>query len=292
VVTVVPLGLPGEPIELKARAMGSSVTLTWVPPPSDGGTPITGYLLFRGPSPLDLILVAELGDIDTFADVDVEEGDRYHYAIVAVNAVGQGSPSEPVAVTVSIEQMAAPDGLPAWVIFAGIGALIIGLAAAASTEVGKYQMSLWALPLLARLNKEGVLDNKNRYYILGIIIDNPGIHYNAIIQEFEVPMGVATHHLSVLEKENYIRSVRDGRLKCFYSAHTRIPEKPSKTPEEVRGAIVELVKRRSGISQLEVMEELGIDRDSASYYLRELVKDGTMANSKEGRYTVYRVKER
>ncbi len=94
-------------------------------------------------------------------------------------------------------------------------------------------------------------------------------------------------NLNVLE---FIKSVRDGRLKRFYSTDARVPDNPSKTPEEVRGAIVELVKKRSGISQLEVMEELGIDRDSASYYLRELVKDGTMANSKEGKYTVYRVK--
>jgi predicted transcriptional regulator len=38
------------------------------------------------------------------------------------------------------------------------------------------------------------------------------------------------------------------------------------------------------------MEELGLSRDAASYYLRELVKEGRLKAGKEGKYTVYHVR--
>ena len=94
----------------------------------------------------------------------------------------------------------------------------------------------------------------------------------------------------MLEKEHYIRSVRDGRLKRFYLAGTQIPENLRMTPEEMREAVVELVARRPGISQKEVIDELGIDRDTVGYHLRELVAQGRLEDSKQGKYTVYRVK--
>ena len=46
-------------------------------------------------------------------------------------------------------------------------------------------------------------------------------------------------------------------------------------------------RERPEISQKRIINELGIDRDSVGYFLRELVKDGTLEDSKEGRFTVY-----
>ncbi|NIP33490.1 MAG: winged helix-turn-helix transcriptional regulator, partial [Thermoplasmata archaeon] len=54
--------------------------------------------------------------------------------------------------------------------------------------------------------------------------------------------------------------------------------------------ILNIVGGRPGINQLEVMEELGLDRTGASYYLRELVKEGRLKAGKEGWYTVYSVR--
>lgn len=94
----------------------------------------------------------------------------------------------------------------------------------------------------------------------------------------------------MLERESFIRSVRDGKLKRFYSVHTKVPEDIGASPEEMREMIVELVRGRPGINQLEVMEELGLTRDAASYYLRDLVKEGSLKAGREGKYTVYTIK--
>ena len=166
--------------------------------------------------------------------------------------------------------------------------VILGLTAYAATEPGKYSLGLLSAPLFTKT--KDVMDNKTRLALHGVIVERPGIHYSAIREEFGLANGAAAYHLNVLERESFIRSVRDGKLKRFYSAHVKVPEDMGRTPEATREAIVELVRERPGINQLEVMEELGLDRASASYYLRELVKEGRLKAGKQGWYTVYSIK--
>ena len=167
---------------------------------------------------------------------------------------------------------------------------ILGLAVAFSTEPGKYWLGLVGAPLFVKTQE--VLDNKTRHALLGIIVKDPGIHYSAIKEEFGLANGAAAHHLYVLERESFIRSVRDGKLKRFYQTDVKVPDDVGMSPEETRGAIVELVRERPGISQLEIMEELELERNEASYYLRNLVKEDRLKAGKEGRFTVYMVNGR
>jgi DNA-binding MarR family transcriptional regulator len=175
--------------------------------------------------------------------------------------------------------------LPIIVILALLGVI---LAAAVSTEPGKYRWGLMFAPML--IKKDDVLDNKTRYALHGIIVERPGIHYSAIKEEFGLSNGVAAYHLDVLEREEFIRSVRDGRLKRFYSHDTKVPKNPEMTPEQTREAIIQLVREQPGISQQRIINELGIERPSAGYFLRELVKEGQLKAEKQGLYTMYRVK--
>jgi predicted transcriptional regulator len=145
--------------------------------------------------------------------------------------------------------------------------------------------------IFSRLAKDEVMDNKTRYLMHGMIIENPGIHYSALMEEFELSNGVTAYHLDVLERESFVRSKRDGRRKRFYSRHAKVPKDQLQDPEEVKEAIVELVRGRPGIAQMEVMEELGIGRRAAGYHLQELVKEGKLQDSKKGKYTIYHPRE-
>ncbi|NIP34475.1 MAG: winged helix-turn-helix transcriptional regulator, partial [Thermoplasmata archaeon] len=115
----------------------------------------------------------------------------------------------------------------------------------------------------------------------------PGIHYQAIMKEFGLKNGVAAYHLDVLEREDYIRSVRDGRLKRFYSTDTKVPKDQRSTPEEVREEILQVVSEQPGISQKRIVNELGIDGETVRYHLRVLVEQGELRTGKEGRHAVY-----
>jgi predicted transcriptional regulator len=219
-------------------------------------------------------------------------------AHVITLTVGDGEFERSATVTVTIvpvESVVPPpppkddEGLGLWVpLVVVLVAVGLVLAAAVSTEPGKYRWGLMMAPLL--IKKDEVLDNKTRYALHGIITEKPGIHYSAIKDEFGLSNGEAAYHLDVLERENFIRSVRDGRLKRFYSSRTKVPKDRRMTPEEIRETILEVVKENPDISQMELIEELGVDRDTVGYHLRELVKEDQLEADKQWRYTVYRVR--
>jgi predicted transcriptional regulator len=212
--------------------------------------------------------------------------------------VGDGEFEKRVTITLIVEPLesiAPPPGSPedegialGIPVFFLIVLIVIGIAVGVSTEPGKYRLGLMFAPLVVR--RKEVLDNKTRYALHGIIAERPGIHYSAIKDEFGLSNGAAAYHLDVLERERFIRSVRDGRLKRFYSARTKVTKDQRMTPEEIRVTIMGVVRERPGISQMELIEELGVDRDTVGYHLREMVKEGLLKTDKQWRYTTYRIK--
>jgi predicted transcriptional regulator len=161
-----------------------------------------------------------------------------------------------------------------------------------SVESFRYTILVALIPLYARVRKEKVLDNRARYLLHGIIIDNPGIHYRALLREFGLSNGITTYHLDVLEREGFVRSVRDGRLRRFYSVNVKVPQDRKLTPKQLSSRISSLVAGRPGISQKQVIEELGLPRRTVGYHLRELVSSGELHASRKGRNTVYRIRPR
>lgn len=90
-----------------------SIHLSWSAPP-DGGSPITGYRIYRGTSTDAATLYATLGAVDAFDDTAVVEGTSYVYRITALNAFGEGPPSEEIAASLPSSGEAVVDpGVPA-----------------------------------------------------------------------------------------------------------------------------------------------------------------------------------
>jgi hypothetical protein len=97
-VTATPLApkfAPSEPRDLEIRTHGTKGVLTWNASLYDGGTPVTGYLVMRGSSPDDLETIADVGNIHSFIDPDIEVGVGYFYSVKAMNDAGQGGAHEP-----------------------------------------------------------------------------------------------------------------------------------------------------------------------------------------------------
>jgi predicted transcriptional regulator len=163
--------------------------------------------------------------------------------------------------------------------------VIVGVAM--TFEFTKYALVLMLLPLYARIKKHEVLDNKTRLAIHGLVVENPGMHYNEIIREFDLTNGVAAYHLDVLEREGFVRSIRDGTLRRFYSSSTKVPGDHKATPDQTRERILEMVTANPGINQKSIVDELGIGRTLVGYHLKTLIDEGYIEAHKQGRFTVY-----
>ena len=96
-VSVTPTTLPGKPT-LLATAGKSQVKLSWTTP-ANGGTPITGYAVYRGTAAGAAALVQTLSNGTTYVDTDVQPKTTYFYAVAAINRNGAGARSTEVSAT-------------------------------------------------------------------------------------------------------------------------------------------------------------------------------------------------
>jgi titin len=110
VVPGTPIGLPGPPSDLIVSAGDGKVILNWDAPDDDGGSPVTVYVVLRGPSPFNLHEIAQLGEVLIYVDTDVENAKTYYYAIAAVNEAGKSAFSKVVEATPTL--VAVEPGVP------------------------------------------------------------------------------------------------------------------------------------------------------------------------------------
>jgi fibronectin type 3 domain-containing protein len=90
---------PSAPQTLVATAGDGYVNLSWNPPSSNGGAPITNYRIYRGTTSGGEVLLTTIGNVRTYNDINVISDQTYFYKVSAVNSAGEGSQSNEVHVT-------------------------------------------------------------------------------------------------------------------------------------------------------------------------------------------------
>jgi subtilase family serine protease len=96
--------VPSAPQNLAAKGGNAQISLTWNPSASNGGSPITNYKLYRSTSSGAETLLTTLGNVNSYTDGGLTNGQTYYYTVTAVNSVGQSPASN--------EASAAPQQTP------------------------------------------------------------------------------------------------------------------------------------------------------------------------------------
>jgi predicted transcriptional regulator len=131
--------------------------------------------------------------------------------------------------------------------------------------------------------------------ITGFLASNEGLHFSAIADAFDMGNNQAAHHLSILEKEQYIWSKRDGRKLRFYTtainSHSRdgLP-RPADLPsaESVPARILSDIEAQEqgflvGASQRQIAGRVGASQQLISHHLKSLERLGWVIRTGRGR---------
>ena len=74
-----------------------------------------------------------------------------------------------------------------------------------------------------RLTMDEVLENKNRNKIIECILEDPGIHYNALLRNTELSPGNLAWHLDILETYKIIGKKRVGKYLVYFPYYQKNP---------------------------------------------------------------------
>jgi fibronectin type 3 domain-containing protein len=108
--------VPSAPTGLVASAGDGKVMLSWTVPNLDGGSPITGYNVYRSTTPGGEGSTPYATAVSsTYTDSAATNGTKYYYTVAAVNAVGTGPQSGEANATpqAAATVPSAPQGLTA-----------------------------------------------------------------------------------------------------------------------------------------------------------------------------------
>jgi predicted GH43/DUF377 family glycosyl hydrolase/DNA-binding MarR family transcriptional regulator len=169
--------------------------------------------------------------------------------------------------------------------YVAAGTLIVPILLAGALALGgeayKYRLMLLFLPLFTRLHREELLDHELRGMLRGVILADPGIHYNELVRQIKAGNGTVAYHLSTLEREGIIKSRRDGVLKRFYPGEMRLVTLPVRL-NGVQLLILRSIQKQEGLSQRNVAAGLDIPYLTVHRHINKMVKMGVLRLDKKG----------
>jgi predicted transcriptional regulator len=155
-----------------------------------------------------------------------------------------------------------------------------------ATELGKYKFFTIFFPLYSKLKHEKILDQFVRGQIYGLIRGEPGIYYSKIKKILKVGNGKLAYHLSVLEREGFVKSKRSKLHKKFFPIKlsvkfTELEKKYPKGEEieegiklsDLQEKILALIKDNPGITQTIIASKLDTPKQTVSYNVKNLARN-------------------
>jgi len=166
-----------------------------------------------------------------------------------------------------------------------LGALGVLLAAVNAVDLGRYKFLGILLPLYARLNREGVLDQYTRGKIHGYLLANPGEYFTAIGRALGISSGNLAYHLRVLLREGHVTSRKDGLKRRFFPRGVNVEAVVELSP--MQRAILNAIRETPGIRQKDIAGLLKVTSSAVSYHLQKLAAAGVVEARRRGMSVQY-----
>jgi len=145
---------------------------------------------------------------------------------------------------------------------------------------------LLPIPLYSSFSREGLLENLNRRLILSLVKKKGGITFTELKRDLNLQNGVLAYHLSLLQKNHYIKSFSDGKFKRFYVKGTKIS---GLTTAEQH--IIAVIESHPDISRRRIAQLIGSSPGTVNMNLKNLLEKNLILVKKIGKHFAYSPKE-
>ena len=164
-----------------------------------------------------------------------------------------------------------------------------------SIRIPATSAGLWMLALVGKTHETS--DGRfQRGRLIGYLTANPGCHFRALMAALNMSNGQITHHLRLLENQELIWRINDGRFVRYYPLNNSLypgmnpndlPVPPlSPDPKSLQGKILTLLDDEHQIgefpTQSELAKKLEKSQQLISHHLRTLQKYGLVEKRKMG----------
>lgn len=174
------------------------------------------------------------------------------------------------------------------------------LAGIVATSVGLVALLVWLArrllpfgiaPLLSRISKGELYENDARRLVADLVAHNPGFSLHEIVERTEYSRNAVSYHLFVLEKEEEITSVKDGKYRRYFPRDGKYVNGAKKVVSvlmnDMSRKIAQYVADHPGTIQREVCEGLGMTPSAACWHAKRLESYGVIRKERDGNMVRY-----
>lgn len=191
------------------------------------------------------------------------------------------------AVDFAVDRAPGAAGPSAWVVTASAATVAVAAVAFGFTEVGRYKLlrGVAAFSLFTRLKRDEVLEQDTRGRLYQSISQEPGLSFSDLRSLLQIGNGTLVHHLRVLEKQGFVRLMRDGLRTRFYVHGQAVAATPYLT--RTQQAILDAIRGNAGATQRQLARRLGLPHQSVLYHARRLEATAKVRTVREGKRLRY-----
>ena len=185
-------------------------------------------------------------------------------------ATGGGFRSESASYEIARTSISAP---LMW-ITASVSGLVVLLVAA------RKLIGFGAIPLLSRIAHSDIYNNDARRTIHELVVGEPGQCLNELVSRTGYSRNAVSYHLFVLEKEEEIISVKDGKYRRYFTRNGKYVNGAKNVVAALRNEttlkLAKVVMERPGSIQRDLCVELGATPSATCWHAKRLLDLGVI----------------
>ncbi|HUR25420.1 MAG TPA: winged helix-turn-helix transcriptional regulator, partial [Candidatus Thermoplasmatota archaeon] len=176
---------------------------------------------------------------------------------------------------------------------AGLGAIALAALAwvAANAKTGSV-LGGGLLAGYARVQGQEVLEHPGRQEVYERVKAAPGINFVTLGEQVAFGSSTLNYHLRVLEKNEYITSVKDGRYLRFFDRQAGTYSGAKKTQASAlrnttTAAMARHIRDHPGVAQCDLAAAFGVTASTVNWHMARLTGAGLVDRQRDAHYTRY-----